>query len=713
LTPLPPSTSLFDEASHAISQYAHHQRVLEAMALRRSLPEVLSRLVEAIEGAATHVSGSVLLLDDTGTRLLHGAAPRLPEVYSRAIHGMMIGPVAGSCGTAAFRAERVIVSDIATDPLWADFRALALPHGLRACWSSPIIDHDGTVLGTFAVYAYEVRVPTAEELRVIDELTALACIALAQSRAEVQLARRETHYRALIESAPSVILSLNGQGRILECNPAAARAFERSPAQLVGHCLLTTCAADAQTRLSEWIVAAQRSATPVMCDAPVLLPDGRIRWMLFSLSCVAEGDDADSTMLLLMGQDITDRVASESETRRLEQQLREKQKMEAVGRLAGGLAHDFNNLLTVVQGNTAIALGAAEYTPDIREGLRQVQRAAVRATRLTRQLLAFSQHEAMQIEVVDLTELAGRVCRLAAPMIDPAIVMQVSLGSALPVRVARATLEDALTSLLLSARDTMPSGGNLTIAVDRREIDDVVAAELGVRPGDYARLSVHDDGPGLDETHRAHAFEPFFALPHTGRDSGIGRATLYALAARLHGTVTLDSDPTDGTTLTLLLPLSRNEWPFPPVGDGPPLPQTGATVMVVEDEDAVRHLMRRVLTEAGYTVITAADGEDAVGLWRRRGDEVDVLLTDVVMPRLTGPELVQRLRADRPDLPVVFCSGYSDVVPPDVLAHDDVTEFLNKPFTLQALCDAVARVDLASRLSMDAPPVVPTASSLT
>jgi DNA-binding NtrC family response regulator len=135
--------------------------------------------------------------------------------------------------------------------------------------------------------------------------------------------------------------------------------------------------------------------------------------------------------------------------------------------------------------------------------------------------------------------------------------------------------------------------------------------------------------------------------------------------------------------------------------------------MVVEDEDAVRHLMRRVLTEAGYSVITAADGADALAVWRRRGDEVDVLLTDVVMPHLTGPDLVQRLRADRPDLPVVFCSGYSDVVPPDVLAHDEVTEFLNKPFTLQALCDAVARVDLASRQAMYAPPTVPAVSPAT
>lgn len=681
-----------------MSQYARHQRVLEAMALRRPLADVLTHLVDAIEAAVPRSLGSILLMDDSGTRLLHGAAPSLPVSYSNALHGMRFGASAGSCGTAAFRRERVIVEDIETDPLWNDYRALALPHGLRACWSTPILERNGTVLGTFAVYSRERFVPSSDDIRVVEELTSLASVAIQQARAESNLARREAYYRTLVNNAPTVILSMDGSGRIVDGNPAALLLFQRSREALIGRSLTALCADEARDRLSAWILAAQRSPTPLMCDVPVLDAAGQTRWLLFSLACAASSDALHDAALLAIGQDITARIESESEMRRTERQLRDTQKMEAVSRLAGGIAHDFNNLLTVIQGNAALALQRDHRDPELRVALMDVEGAAQRAATLTRQLLAFSHRDTMPIEVVDLgVLLSGVHVAMMSSLSDRVALRLTATDVALPVRVARAAVEEALTSIMLSARDAMPDGGLLDVRLASVTLDAVAATRAGVEAGMYAELQIRDSGPPMDDDARARAFEPFGAPPTQGRRGGMGLATLYALATRLHGTLQLESTAERGTLVTLLLPLAIAPTATQNAVTDFASPIAGLTILVVEDEDAVRNLMRRVLVGGGYRVITATDGEDAMAVWHRHGDEIDLVVTDVVMPRMTGPQLLARLRADRPDLPVVICSGYSDAMSSDVPTDDPYSTYLSKPFTLRALASAVARVDAASR----------------
>ncbi len=687
-----------DDTDRVISQYAHHQRVLGAMALRRPLTEVLTHIVDAIESAAIDVLGSVLLLDERGTHLLRGAAPSLPTSYTDALHGLVIGPKTGCCGTAAFTRCSVIAEDVLIDPLWDDYRHLVAPIGLRSCWSTPILNRDGAVLGTFAVYSRQPRRPSTEELKVIDELTSLASVAIQQARAESSLTRREAYFRAVVDSAPTAIIAMDGTGRIADVNAAGLQLLQRTREEVVGTSLLNSCATEARERVAAWIVTAMRTSHPIACDVPLRMPDGGTRWLMMSLACVTRGDSSPMAELLAVGQDITARINTETEARRNERQLRDAQKTEAVSRLAGGVAHDFNNLLTVIQGNTALVLQRPSTDAESRVALGEVQSAAQRAAALTRQLLAFSHRDTMPSEVVDLGALLSAVQQSATPLLSDRVALRVTRTDlALPVRVMRAAVEDALSSVLLSARESMPDGGLLDIQLDLTTIDAETAISHNLVAGSFARLRIRDTGPAMDADARSRAFEPFPAPAATGRHGGMGLATLFALATRARGTLLLESEGAFGTTVTLLLPLAIDGAQARPITGEHAIVQAGVTVLVVEDEDAVRQLIRRVLTGAGYRVITATDGEDALAVWHRHGDEIDVLVTDMVMPRMMGGELIARLRNERSSLPIVVCSGYSDSLTTELPLSDARSAYLSKPFSLQSLIDAVANVNAAAR----------------
>jgi len=563
---------LLRDASHAMSRYSGHQRVLEAMALRLPLGEVLERLVITLEEAAPGTMGSVLLLDEAGTHVLTGAAPHLPASFSAAIHGAPIGPAAGSCGTAAWRGELVVVGDIATDPLWADYTALAHAHGLAACWSTPIMGSDGRVLGTFAQYARTPREPTAEELRVLDDARDVASVA-------IQLAQTEASLRVVSE------------------------------------------------------------------------------------------------------------------------QLQSAQRLETVGRLAGGIAHDFNNLLTVVGGNLSLALADAPAVSPHTEALTEALGATQRASALARQLLTFSRREPVAPEVLDLVAQLPTLLGDWRTLLGDGITLDFVLSDTpCLVRIDRSHLTLALQALLTNAREAMSTGGRVTISV----ADELAQEHDGstVR-GRVATLSVRDTGTGMDEATRRRVFEPLFSTKPSGLGLGLGLPTVHAIVTRHAGDVSIESSPGNGCTVRMVLPshahdvapaslsATRTGLASPEMvlrRDGP------GTVLLVEDEDSVRRLTRRVLTGQGYVVLEARDGVEALEVWRVHREAIASVVTDVMMPRLGGAALATRLRAERPDLPVLFCSGYTDVFEFDMEQPGAPTAFLAKPFTVQALTDKVAEL---------------------
>jgi two-component system cell cycle sensor histidine kinase/response regulator CckA len=393
-----------------------------------------------------------------------------------------------------------------------------------------------------------------------------------------------------------------------------------------------------------------------------------------------------------------------TERHALEEQLRQAQKMDAVGRLAGGVAHDFNNLLTVIRGNAALLLEHMAPEHELRGEVLEIERAASRASDLTRQLLAFGRKQVLQPQDLDLNAVVAQLTRMLDRLIPKTIAVVLTPAPDVGlVRADRGQVEQVILNLVINARDAMPGGGRLELctgdlrvehASGGRQGDGPVAPpEVPIRPGRYVYLSVTDTGTGMSEGTRARAFEPFFTTKPVGEGTGLGLATVYGIVKQSDGYVWIESQPGRGTTVHVCLPRVEGEVrvvrPTPSVIPVVPGPRT---VLLVEDEDGVRDLTQRVLQRQGYVVLVARDGVEALAIVAAHREAIDVLVTDVVMPRLGGSELVHTVRAERPDLPVLFMSGYARNAVVRGAPGDRRTRFLQKPFTVPAFQQAVAEL---------------------
>jgi PAS domain S-box-containing protein len=387
------------------------------------------------------------------------------------------------------------------------------------------------------------------------------------------------------------------------------------------------------------------------------------------------------------------RRASEA-LRRSEAQLLQAQKMEAVGRLAGGVAHDFNNLLTVINGYSEVLLQGLPDADPIREPLGEIRTAGERAGLLTRQLLAFSRKQVLQPVVVNLNAVVADMDRMLRRLIGEDVELVTRLDPALwLVRADAGQVEQVLLNLAINARDAMPTGGRLTL-----ETHNVEAGPGAARPGRYALLAVSDTGLGMTDDVRGHIFEPFFTTKEPGRGTGLGLSTVYGIVTQSGGQVEVESGPGLGTTFRVYLP--RAEEAAAPAGRKEPgagPPRGDETVALVEDDDSLRALVHTVLTRSGYRVIDARHGPEALLKCGQHDGPIHLLVTDVVLPQVSGPQLAERLAVLRPGLKVLFISGYTDEA---VIRHGMVspgTAFLPKPFTPAALAQKVREV-------LDAPP---------
>jgi signal transduction histidine kinase/CheY-like chemotaxis protein len=390
---------------------------------------------------------------------------------------------------------------------------------------------------------------------------------------------------------------------------------------------------------------------------------------------------------------------------RKEEALREARRMESLGLLAGGVAHDFNNLLTVILGNAAVILGKNELPQGARAAVDEVRTAAERAAALVSQLLAFSRRQARRPRVLDLNTVVSDTQRLLSRLIGDNIELVVALpGSPLPVDADPGQLEQVIINLATNARDAMPGGGRLTIETEATDVaaaDSPLVPPLG--PGRYVVLSVRDTGVGMDAETRRMAFDPFFTTKDVGHGIGLGLATVHGVVEQSGGHIFVDSEPGQGSTFRVYLPRAETREaaagagaddlaalaPVPPALGTPGL---AATVLLVEDERIVRALVARALTRAGFTVIEAENGEQALERSRAYEGSIDLLVTDVVMSRMSGPDLAKKLMSDRPGIRVLFVSGFSrNAVLPAVSAAEGI-DFLQKPFTPDDVIDRIARL---------------------
>jgi len=658
--------------------------VLEMIMAQQPLARVLESLCLKIEERSPGLVCSVLLLDQHAATLRDGAGPSLPKSYRDAINGAKIGPKSGSCGTAAYREQPVVVTDIANDPLWADYKHLALAHGLRACWSMPIASQNGKVLGTFACYYREPRTPDAHHLTLIDRATHLAGIAIEHHRAKTELHAAETRYRTLVERLPAItyIAEVGVEGRWHFVSPQIESMLGFSAEEWTANPGLWMSRIHKDDR--DIAIAAEKHVQETgelyKAEYRVHARDGRILWFRDEAKLL-ESVAGAAPMMQGVLYDIT-------EYKRLEDQLRQAQKMEAVGQLAGGVAHDFNNLLTVIQAHVdrirgKLAPGDSSYTDAV-----EIHNAVMRAASLTSQLLAFSRKQLLQPRVLDVATVLNDVGRMLARLLSANIVLKIETEAGLArVKVDQSQLEQAILNLAVNARDAMPEGGTLTIQAQNAQFDEAqVWRHSSLQPGAYVMLAVSDSGTGMDTETQARIFEPFFTTKDPGKGTGLGLAMVYGVVKQSDGAISVYSEPDRGTTFKIFLPQSEEQVSPNREEPSPSARVTGnETILLVEDQVAIREVTSDYLMRLGYNVLAAPDGEAALRIAEAQIRNIDLLVTDVVMPNMGGRELAIRLTKLQPQTRVLFMSGYPDYAVRSQEGLPEDVEVLQKPFSLKSL----------------------------
>jgi two-component system, cell cycle sensor histidine kinase and response regulator CckA len=380
---------------------------------------------------------------------------------------------------------------------------------------------------------------------------------------------------------------------------------------------------------------------------------------------------------------------------RLEEQLRHSQKMEAIGQLAGGVAHDFNNLLTAINGYSSLALQRANPDSRTKTYLEEIKKAGDRAANLTRQLLAFGRKQMLKPVALNLNEVVFDMNKMLRRLIGEDIKFDAKLDPQLKkIKADPGQIEQVLVNLVVNSRDAMPQGGALTIETANFEVDQQYTGKLlALPPGGYVMLAVSDTGCGMSIETKARIFEPFFTTKDKGRGTGLGLSTVYGIVKQSGGNIWVYSEPNRGTTVKVYLPqfdCDKEQAERPGVEKA--APRGSETILLVEDEDVVRGLARQILQQAGYNVLDAGSGDEALRMCREHSDPIHLLLTDVVMPETSGKEIAQSLTSLRPGTCVLFMSGYTD----DAIVHhgvlDSNVEFIQKPFTPVALARKVREV---------------------
>jgi two-component system, cell cycle sensor histidine kinase and response regulator CckA len=545
-------------------------------------------------------------------------------------------------------------------------------------WLGVPLRTPAATIGVLVVQHYENEAAyTERDLEFLASVGGQIALAIDRKRAEEKIRESEARLRVLVEQLPAVLWTVGKDLHFTSALGAGLTRLGLKPNQIVGVSLFDYFETSDPAFLP---IAAHRRA---ISGEPTTF---HVEWKGGSYTCHVEplrAAEGELQGAICMALDITDR-------RQLEEQLRQAQKMEAVGRLAGGIAHDFNNLLMVIQGYADLMTERLAEGDPLRRNAEQIQTASQRATSLTRQLLAFSRKQMLAPKVLSIQSVVGDMEKILRRLIGEDVQLETSSVPDLGlVKADRSQIEQVILNLAVNARDAMPEGGRLTIETANVDLDESFShSSVMLSPGPYVMLAVTDNGCGMDAETQAHIFEPFFTTKEKGKGTGLGLATVYGIVKQSGGYVWVYSEPGRGTSFKVYLPRVWDEQTNPGRDrriEGQALPQGTETILLVEDEKGVRELAREYLEMTGYTVIEAENGHTALELAGLHSGPIHLLMTDVVMPGISGRELSERVKAIRPGIRVLFMSGYTDqaVVHHGILETDAV--LLQKPFTVAAL----------------------------
>jgi len=494
-------------------------------------------------------------------------------------------------------------------------------------------------------------------------------------------------FRALTENSPDVIMRFDRQCRHLYVNPAVVKLTGLSPESFIGKTHeelgfpLDLCAL--------W----KKGIEQVFSDGQgnrleFQMPNGL--WIDWQLAPELDSDGRVKAAITA-ARDITERRNAEEKRLSLEEQLRQSQKMEAIGRLAGGIAHDFNNILTGIFGYAELLRANLEKNSPLTEYVREILQAGDRAMKLIQHLLAFSRKQIIAPRPIDLNDTIAKAKNMLMRIIGEDVELSFHPGAAIGcIHADPNQIDQILINLCANARDAMPRGGQVFILTKNVHLHaQTIETEEPPVTGDYVLLTVRDTGTGIDAKTREHIFEPFFTTKEQNKGTGLGLATVYGIVKQNGGAIAVDSAPEGGTTFRIYFPVHRGAIAKEETERRPSPIDGHETLLLVEDEDMVRTLAKKILERQGYTVLDVNEGERALELWRQHRTEIDLAIIDVIMPKMNGDELCRRLRQDNPNLKVLFMSGYTqDIIDRDGRLEPD-TFYLGKPFTIDSLMHKV------------------------
>jgi two-component system cell cycle sensor histidine kinase/response regulator CckA len=534
--------------------------------------------------------------------------------------------------------------------------------------------------------AYSVR-----DLEFLASVGGQIAVAIERKRTEEELRAAETKFRTLVEQLPAItyVAEFGAAGPWSYVSPQIESLLGFSPTEWVANpeAWIESLHSDDRGRVLAEEAHSQQTGEPFRSQYRMVKRDGRIVWCRDEASVMTEQSGERKVMLGVI-HDITHH-------RQLEEQLRQAHKMEAVGRLAGGIAHDFNNLLTIIKGFSELMLERAGRDETLVRNATQIGKAADKASSLTAQLLAFSRMQVLRPSSLDLNTVVGEMAKMLRRILGEHMnldtVVDTSLGA---VRADQSQIEQVILNLVINARDAMPKGGKITIETANVSLDELYARRrTGVEPGQYVMMAVSDSGSGMDAETQAQIFEPFFTTKGLGKGTGLGLATVYGIVKQSGGWIWVYSEPGRGTTFKVYLP--QVDHPIRPTHHNKAVCdrlQGTETILLAEDQDGIRELASEFLKRSGYTILEAKDGSDALRMAEGYPDEIDLLVTDVAMPNIDGPELADRLAVLRPHMKIIFMSGFAEYVKDNrkLAVPDRVT--LQKPFALGTLARKVREV---------------------
>ncbi|MGO8732443.1 MAG: PAS domain-containing protein, partial [Terriglobia bacterium] len=516
-------------------------------------------------------------------------------------------------------------------------------------------------------------------------------------RAEAALRRSEQRFRLITENIDEIFWIANPEvSEIVYVSPAYCRVWGRTQESLYKDpkSFVEACHPDDRERVLATF-GLMKAGKPFDSEYRVIHTDGSIHWV-WGRGFPIRDETGRLTLFAGIAQDVTAR-------KHLEDQFRQAQKMAAVGRLAGGVAHDFNNLLTIINGYSEMALELLHSSDPLRNSLEQIKSAGDRAASLTRQLLAFSRQQVLAPRVLDLNSLVADVEKMLRRLIGEDIELTLVRGPALgQMKADPGQIEQILMNLAVNARDAMPEGGKLVIETANVQLDDAYAqTHAVVTPGHYVMLAVSDTGIVMDAETQAHIFEPFFTTKEKHKGTGLGLATAYGIVKQSGGFIWVYSELGRGTTFKIYLPRVDEAAESAQISEVPRPSEAGSeTILLVEDEGAVRALAASILRAQGYKVLESTSPEDALRIGEQHQEPIDLLLTDVVLPKMSGRKIAEHLTGLRPTMKVLYMSGYTD----DAVVRNGVLEtgtaFLQKPFTPSGMARKVREVLDAGREEM-------------